>query len=208
LVGNYHFFITSSTGKDQANNIISAIKYFARSNLFIITNEHSASISLNFIPLSFRMENNDGITSGDIAFDLIGTSNIDKTKYDIAIQIINQLNLVLSTIIPNLQLEIKNLGNELSENGEEVIKIQFMSVKKDMKIPLKYESEGIKKIISILSTLISMFNNPSICLIVDEFDAGIFEYLLGELLKIIEQKGKGQFFFISHNLRALETLKK
>lgn len=200
-------FENNSTNIDYYN-IINSIKYFARANLFIITNEHSASISLNFIPLSFRMENNDGVTTGDIAFDLLGTSNIDKAKYDIAIQIIKQLNLVLSTIIPNLQLEIKNLGNELSENGEEVIKIQFMSVKKEMKIPLKYESEGIKKIISILSTLISMFNNPSICLIVDELDAGIFEYLLGELLKIIEQKGKGQFFFTSHNLRALETLEK
>ena len=53
-----------------------------------------------------------------------------------------------------------------------------------------------------------MFNNPSICLIVDELDAGIYEYLLGELLKVIEQKGKGQFIFTSHNLRALEMLQK
>ena len=95
-----------------------------------------------------------------------------------------------------------------TKNGKEMIRIQLLSIKKDIKIPLKYESEGIKKIISILSTLISMFNNPSICLIVDELDAGIFEYLLGELLKIIEQEGKGQFIFTSHNLRALEMLEK
>ncbi len=42
-----------------------------------------------------------------------------------------------------------------------------------------------------------MFNHPSICLIVDELDAGVFEYLLGELLKIIEQNGKGQLVFTS-----------
>jgi hypothetical protein len=53
-----------------------------------------------------------------------------------------------------------------------------------------------------------MFNNPTICLIVDEFDANIFEYLLGELLKIIESDGKGQFIFTSHNLRPLEKLNK
>ncbi|MBU3113217.1 AAA family ATPase [Clostridium lacusfryxellense] len=188
--------------------IINAIKRFARVNLFVITNEHSASISLNFMPLSFRMENKDGVTSGDIEINLLGTSNIDKTSYDIAVSIIKQLNVVLSTIIPNLQLEINNLGNEISKTGEEMIRIQLLSIKKDIRIPLKYESEGIKKIISILSTLISMFNNPSICLIVDELDAGIFEYLLGELLKIIEQEGKGQFIFTSHNLRALEMLRK
>ena len=188
--------------------IINSIKRFARINLFVITNEHSATISLNFMPLSFRMENNGGVTSGDIAINLSGISNIDKKRYDIAVLIIKQLNVVLSTIIPNLQLEINNLGNELSKNGKEIIKIQLLSIKNGIKIPLKYESEGIKKIISILSTLISMFNNPSICLIVDELDAGIFEYLLGELLKIIEQEGKGQFIFTSHNLRPLEMLDK
>ncbi len=200
-------FKSNSTNLDYFF-IINAIKRFARVNLFVITNEHSATISLNFMPLSFRMESNEGVTSGDIAINLLGTSNIDKKRYDIAAKIIKQLNVVLSTIIPNLQLEINNLGNELSKNGKEMIRIQLLSIKKDIKIPLKYESEGIKKIISILSTLISMFNNPSICLIVDELDAGIFEYLLGELLKIIEQEGKGQFIFTSHNLRALEMLEK
>lgn len=39
-------------------------------------------------------------------------------------------------------------------------------------------------------------------------DAGIFEYLLGELLEILEQKGKGQLIFTSHNLRPLEVLDK
>ena len=39
-------------------------------------------------------------------------------------------------------------------------------------------------------------------------DAGIFEYLLGELLKVISEKGKGQLIFTSHNLRPLETIDK
>ncbi|MBU3199424.1 AAA family ATPase [Clostridium estertheticum] len=198
----------SNSMSDDYFNVINVIKHFARVNLFVITNEHSATISLNYMPLSFRMEDEACVTSGDIAINLLGTSNIDKKRFDIATRIIKQLNIVLSTIIPNLQLEINNLGNELSKNGKEVVRIQLLSIKKDIKIPLKYESEGIKKIISILSTLISMFNNPSICLIVDELDAGIFEYLLGELLKIIEQEGKGQFIFTSHNLRPLEMLEK
>lgn len=200
-------FKNSSTNVDYSN-IISAIKHFAMVNLFIITNQHTAPMSLNSIPLTFRMEKGDSITSGDIAIELSGTSNIDKKRYDIALQIIGQLNVVLGSIIPNLKLKINNLGNEFSKFGEELIRIELMSIKKDIEIPLKYESEGIKKIISILSTLISMFNNPSVCLIVDELDAGIFEYLLGELLKIIEQRGNGQFVFTSHNLRALEMLDK
>ena len=58
----------------------------------------------------------------------------------------------------------------------------------------------------ILSALISVYNNPSICMIVDEMDSGIFEFLLGEILRVIEQSGKGQLIFTSHNLYFFEFL--
>ena len=66
----------------------------------------------------------------------------------------------------------------------------------------------IKKIISILQLLIVVYNQSSITVAVDELDAGVFEYLLGELLRIISEKGKGQLIFTSHNLRPLETMDK
>ena len=83
-----------------------------------------------------------------------------------------------------------------------------MSHKNSKEIPLQYESEGIKKIISILQLLIVVYNKDSITVAVDELDSGVFEYLLGELLRIISEKGKGQLIFTSHNLRPLETLDK
>lgn len=43
---------------------------------------------------------------------------------------------------------------------------------------------------------------------IDEFDAGIYEYLLGEILQIFAESGKGQLIFTSHNLRPLEVLVK
>ena len=45
-------------------------------------------------------------------------------------------------------------------------------------------------------------------LLVDELDAGIFEYLLGELLDVFCTGAKGQLLFTSHNLRVLETIPK
>ncbi len=51
-------------------------------------------------------------------------------------------------------------------------------------------------------------NNPSVTVAIDKLDAGIFEYLLGEILNIISEKGKVQLIFISHNLKPLETLDK
>ena len=75
-------------------------------------------------------------------------------------------------------------------------------------IPIRMESEGIIKIVSILNVLIQAFGHPSICLVIDELDAGIFEYMLGDLLDIFRKSAKGQLIFTSHNLRALEMLDK
>ena len=81
-----------------------------------------------------------------------------------------------------------------------------MSLKNSRVVPLQYESEGIKKIISVMNLLIGVYNQSSLTVAIDELDSGVFEYLLGELLHIIAEKGKGQLVFTSHNLRPLETL--
>jgi hypothetical protein len=75
-------------------------------------------------------------------------------------------------------------------------------------LPLRDESDGVRKIISVLSLIIAAFNEESVTVAIDEFDAGIFEYLLGEILQALEEYGKGQFIFTSHNLRPLEVINK
>ena len=72
--------------------------------------------------------------------------------------------------------------------------------------PLRNESDGVRRTISILSLIIEAFNQKSTTVAIDEFDAGIFEYLLGEILQAMEESGKGQFIFTSHNLRPLEVI--
>ena len=71
---------------------------------------------------------------------------------------------------------------------------------------IKCEFLKLKRKKFILHLLIAAYNNPSITLAIDELDSGIYEYLLGELLRIIQNSGKGQLIFTSHNLYPLETL--
>ena len=59
-----------------------------------------------------------------------------------------------------------------------------------------------------MQRLIVIYNKPSMTVAIDELDSGVFEYLLGEILRIIAEKGKGQLVFTSHNLHPLETLDK
>ena len=54
--------------------------------------------------------------------------------------------------------------------------------------------------------LVEVFNKENIIAVIDELDAGVFEYLLGELIEIFSESAKGQLIFTSHNLRVLEKL--
>ena len=118
------------------------------------------------------------------------------------------MNIVLQQLIPGLTINVKEMGTQLYPNGSIGYLIQLMSNKNSKEIPLQYESEGIKKLISVLQLLIVIYNKPSMTVAIDELDSGVFEYLLGEILRILAEKGKGQLVFTSHNLRPLETLDK
>lgn len=122
-------------------------------------------------------------------------------------QAFEQINIVIGTIIPDLKLELE-FSPMTSPNGDPGICTSIFSVRGDLRFPFEYESDGIIKIVCILADYIVAFNQGSTTLVVDEFDSGIFEYLLGELLQIFEESGKGQFIFTSHNLRPLEVIDK
>ena len=82
----------------------------------------------------------------------------------------------------------------------------LMSKKEDKLTLLNNESNGIKKIISILNGIIEVFNHEGYFLAIDELDSGLYEYLLGELIYSFENFSSGQLLFTSHNLRALEKM--
>lgn len=121
--------------------------------------------------------------------------------------VFDQINSVIGTIIPDLQLELE-FSSATSPSGDPGVCTSIFSVRGKRRFPFSYESDGIIKIVCILADYIVAFNQGSTTLVVDEFDSGIFEYLLGELLQVFEESGKGQFIFTSHNLRPLEIIDK
>ena len=187
-------------------NMIEAIVWYGNWELFVVDNVNSGLITFNALPLAVRDSKQGQSVWRKIILKLNDSTVIPKEKLVMVQNFIDSLNLVLKQIVPGLTIKIKELGTELSSKGVLQSKIQLISCKNSKEIPLRYESEGIKKIISIIHLLISVYNNPSVTVAVDELDSGIFEYLLGELLYIISEKGKGQLIFTSHNLRPLETI--
>lgn len=188
--------------------LLNILKKYAQVYMMIILNEdHSMGTSDIAIPFFFRIDSKYLVDYGKIvaAYDDL---KLEIKSFEMLNKIIKQLNIILCEIIPGLKLKLNNLGPLTMKDGKEGVRAELLSIPKEgaLPIPLKYESDGIKKIISILSSLVAMYNKPNVLVAIDELDSTIFEYLLGELLEIFSESAKGQLIFTSHNLRPLEVL--
>lgn len=172
-------------------------------DLHVVNNQNIAPLfEERMMPFSIHLEK----TRGLIPYDLNGPALLPEDAFYALCEVIEQSNQVLSAIIPGLTIKINIITKQMMDNGEQGIRFEFLSQRGERELPLRTESEGILKIISILSVLIAVYNNPNACVVIDELDSGVFEYLLGELLTVIDEDGKGQLIFTSHNLRVLEVL--
>ncbi|MFI3244215.1 MAG: AAA family ATPase [Akkermansia sp.] len=187
--------------------IINALNQYALFDAIVVSNEQPVFSNLA-IPFFIRQVGKGRAMLGRIPIQLNGVALLHEHLINLLATPIENVNKVLASLIPGLQIELCNLGKELNEHGETCVRVQLLSRRGDLSIPLRCESAGIIKIVSILSALIHVFHHASVCLVVDELDAGIFEYLLGEILQTLDMHAKGQIIFTSHNLRALEMLRK
>ena len=189
-------------------NVLTLLNTYAKTNLFVIGMRETSLIStVDNLVLNIRSSSGKGIF-GKVLLNLFKETNLSKDLMDFISPELERINEVINKLVPNIKIDYVKLGDELDNNGILKSKIQLVSVINNKTIPLKYESEGIKKLIALCSVLISVYNDESVCLVVDELDSGVFEYLLGEIVKIIHEGAKGQLIFTSHNLRLLEVLPK
>ena len=126
---------------------------------------------------------------------------------------IKGLNVVLQQVIPGLSLEaVRQVDIDINERNTLAhatgTRVTVYSVRDKVRIPLAEESAGILRLISSINLFSYAFVNPDVTVAIDEIDAGVYEYLLGELLLIFEEYGSGQLIFTCHNLRPLEVLNK
>lgn len=194
-------------GEEDLINALKSLNMYAKINLMIIENDVMGSIGFNTrMPVNVYLFDNHSLKLGRISVNLLKPSELPKDIFIDFEKVIAQIDIVLNAIIPNLNIEIMNKKEQMLKDGSNGYSFEVVSKRNGRYIPLRYESEGIKRIISVTSSLIAMYNDPSICLMIDEFDSGIFEYLLGEIVEIICESAKGQFIFTSHNLRVFEKL--
>ena len=177
-------------------------------DLAVIENAHYGLLALNLdtIPVNVDWPNAMKPKITGIMLKLTDINVVPKEIFPYVKSTIEQINIVMRSLVPDIRLEIYNAFEKLTEKGKDGIQFEVITIRGEARIPLLYESAGIKKLISICSNLVACYNRESYCLVVDELDSGIYEYLLGECLEVMQEKAKGQLIFTSHNLRPLEVL--
>lgn len=174
-----------------------------------MNNDALTTIGLGTILGTAKVENNEEtITSGVFPIGINGPFEILTKHKKVYANLVEQINIVVNGFIPGFHAEYREVGlPHLSSDGkDEVIAIEMVRTDKDLNLPIMSESNGVRKLINLSSAIICVFNNPSAFLVVDEFDSGVFENLLGQILSVLDNSAKGQILFTSHNLRPLEVL--
>lgn len=181
--------------------VLVELRFYARHYLYVIDTKSSGFIRLNLALPIYTMK-------GRLMLNLRKSMTIENGILDEIKEDIQSISYVLGQLVPGLSIDIKKLSDTLTKSGDAASIVMLVAYRDRKEIPLRDESDGVRKIISVLSLITSVFNEQSVTVAIDEFDAGVFEYLLGEILQALEESGKGQFIFTSHNLRPLEVINK
>lgn len=181
--------------------VILELHYFSKLFFFVIDTKSSGLIRLNAgLPLYSIF--------GVVHVKADGPTRIpEDLYYDLQMQF-ESINVVLPELVPGLTIDIRKISETLLKNGDPGFFVELLAIRNGVELPLRDESDGVRKIISYLNLIIMAYNQHSTTVAIDEFDAGVFEYLLGEILQVFQESGKGQFIFTSHNLRPLEVIDK
>lgn len=210
----FNLHVKDALNKLEADDEIQALKdvivgilQFGHVDFNVIKVTQLGIINRNqVIPINIHTESDAEIVQWLIHLSMIEPSEIPKEVYEQVQSAVTAINMALKAIIPKLQIRIEEKTELEKPDGTRTKLVEIYAIRGEKHFLLRYESEGIKRIISILNYLISVYNNPGVCLVVDELDSGIFEYLLGELIGLMNREMKGQLIFTSHNLRVLEKL--
>lgn len=196
---------------DELVFIMDSIQMFGVAKLFVLSNVQASIVNANILlPMSFCWldEDRKNLKTMNMNIKLTDETNVPQEAYELIASRFKVIDTVITKIIPNMSLKVANRGTRVDEKGQPSVIIELISVRNGNEISLRYESDGIKKLVYILYSLIEMYNDPSVTVVIDELDSGVFEYLLGEILTVLQESAKGQLIFTSHNLRALEVLDK
>ena len=93
-------------------------------DLHVITNRSIGMVMAKYImPFNVYLDQSRGM----IPYDLSAPALLPESLYQTLVDVINQTNEVLSTIIPDLKIDIQKITEQMLDNGERGVQFEFLS---------------------------------------------------------------------------------
>lgn len=196
-------------GYSEYLQVILELNCYGLNYFFVVNTRSSGLIRLNLALLLHTPK-------GSFPIQTDRSTPMSQEVFDDVSTYIPKVSSVISQLIPGLTIELRSVGRQVMKDGSVGQQVEVIAIRKKpgdatdkgTELPLRDESDGIRRLISLTSLLTAAYNDPSFTLAIDEFDAGIFEYIWGEILEMFAERGMGQLIFTAHNLRPLEVISK
>lgn len=188
--------------------ILYNLHHFGQQLLYVMTVRDMDRVSADWLHTYYSIEEKDNSRQyGEILLPLNSVFEVSEQEYENVQEVLRNTSYLLGCIIPDQQISLKIHEKTQGHDNNGLYRVQLVSIRGQASFPFRYESEGVKKLVSILILLARVYCSREMTLAIDELDSGIFEILLGEILESLASEGEGQLIFTSHNLRPLEVLK-
>lgn len=186
--------------------VVTSLSLFGFTNMAVVSAAQQADGMANRLHISTHEGENGIFADNEFDVNIAKPTDLSDKEFDILKRTICSISPVIGSLIPGLALGVEELDRHFGDNGSVEVRAELVCTRGNTTIPLRCESEGIKKLVSVLVLLIDVYAKPGSCVAIDEFDSGVFEFLLGEILQVLKDHGKGQLIFTAHNLRPLEIV--
>ena len=181
--------------------VLLELNFYGLNYFFVVNTRSSGLIRLNLALLLHT-------PAGSFPIQTDRPTSMPQDVFVTVSHYITKVNTVIEQLVPGLSIELRSIAQPVMKDGSVGQMVEVIARRNGTELPLRDESDGIRRLISMLSLLTAAYNDPSFTLAIDEFDAGIFEYIWGEMLEIFAEHGVGQLIFTAHNLRPLEVISK
>lgn len=193
-------------GRDRVGRLLERLRGFAEGECFVADASASGFVPASELLLACGLGGPE--TAAAAAGARLGAAAevIPEAAFAALREAAERLNGVLGALVPGLSIGIRDLGAAVLPSGAAGRAVELMSVRGGRAVPLRCESEGIRRLLAVLHLLVAVYNRPSVTVVIDGLDRDLSEPLLAGLLDLIDRRGRGQLVFTAHNLRLLDQI--
>ena len=186
--------------------IIERLRYFAQRELFIVKSD-------SILPYGFLLPMR-GVGSPDSA-RAIGTVFTDTNTAEVPVECLPELfrltasvSMALSALMPGFRIKAVEGMRLLSPKSvsQQLAEVELTVAHDGFEQPLHLAPEGVRRAVRLLPFLSAVFSRQNVIVVIDGFEAGLYEPAAAALLSVLTEQGSGQLIMTTNSPQLMNSL--